>query len=195
MRQAKLERKTKETEIELEINLDGQGATEIETPLPFLNHMLELFAYHGRLDFKLTAEGDTEVDGHHLTEDIGIVLGQALKEAVAEKKGINRYGNQFVPMDEALVQTTIDFGGRFYLNFSVAELAEKIGDFDTELVKEFFRAVAYNAGMNLHIRQLAGENTHHILEAVFKSYGRALAKSITQKDDVKEAMSTKGTLE
>lgn len=194
MREAAIERKTAETQIDLKINLDGTGQAEIETPVPFLNHMLELFAKHGQFDLTIEAEGDTEIDAHHTTEDIGIVLGQVLNEAVGDKQGINRYGNQVLPMDEALLQSTIDFGGRFYLNFSVTDLKPTVGDFDTELVEEFFRAVASNAGMNLHIRQLEGINTHHIIEGVFKSFARALNKATTINDDIEGVMSTKGKL-
>ncbi|AGB40952.1 imidazoleglycerol-phosphate dehydratase [Halobacteroides halobius DSM 5150] len=195
MRQVKLERKTSETEIKLDLNLDGSGQAEIKTPVPFLNHMLELFTRHGLFDLKLKASGDVEIDGHHTVEDIGIVLGQALKEAIGDKKGIQRYGDQFVPMDEALLHTAIDFSGRFYLNFSEINLKDKVGDFDTELVEEFFRALAYNAGLNLHIRQLVGTNTHHIIEGIFKSFARALAQAVKLDDQINGVMSTKGKLE
>ena len=194
MREVSLERKTAETNINLNINLDGTGQAEIKTPVPFLNHMLELFAKHGQFDLVIEAEGDIEIDAHHTTEDIGIVLGQALKEAVGDKKGINRYGNQVLPMDEALLQSTIDFGGRFYLNFSVTNLKATVGDFDTELVEEFFRALAFNAKMNLHIRELEGTNTHHIIEGIFKSFARALNKATTINENLAGVMSTKGKL-
>ncbi|MBM7555980.1 imidazoleglycerol-phosphate dehydratase HisB [Halanaerobacter jeridensis] len=195
MREASIERKTAETDINLKISLDGTGQSEITTPVPFLNHMLELFAKHGQFDLVVEAEGDIEIDAHHTTEDIAIVLGQALEEAVGDKKGINRYGNQVLPMDEALLQSTIDFGGRFYLNFAVTDLKATVGDFDTELVEEFFRALAFNAKMNLHIRQLEGTNTHHIIEGIFKSFARALNKATTINEDIKGVMSTKGKLE
>ena len=195
MREVSLERKTTETDISLEINLDGTGQAEIDTPVPFLDHMLELFAKHGQFDLKVLAQGDVEIDAHHTTEDIGIVLGTALKKAIGDKQGINRYGNQVLPMDESLLQTTIDFGGRFYLNFAVTGLKDQVGNFDTELVEEFFRAVAFNAGMNLHIRKLEGANTHHIIEGIFKSFARALAKAVKINQDLKGVMSTKGKLE
>ena len=195
MREAVIERKTTETQIDLKINLDGKGRAEVETPVPFLNHMLELFAKHGQFDLTVEAKGDVEIDAHHTTEDIGIVLGQALKEAIGNKEGINRYGNQVLPMDEALIQSTLDFGGRFYLNFAVTDLKATVGNFDTELVEEFLRALASNAGMNLHIRQLEGTNTHHIIEGVFKSFARALNKATAINEDIEGVMSTKGKLE
>jgi imidazoleglycerol-phosphate dehydratase len=156
--------------------------------------MLELFSRHGLFDLTLEAKGDIEVDYHHLIEDIGIVLGQALKEAAGDKEGMARYGSQFVPMDEALVQSVVDFGGRAYLDFTVTGLEAQIKDFSTELIEEFLRAVVYNAGMNLHIRQISGENTHHILEAVFKSFGRALNHAVKLEEDINGVMSTKGKL-
>ncbi|GAB6136832.1 imidazoleglycerol-phosphate dehydratase HisB [Halanaerobaculum tunisiense] len=195
MRQTKLERKTSETEIELELNLDGAGVAKVDTPVPFLNHMLELFARHGLFDLKLEVSGDVEIDAHHSVEDIGIVLGDALQEAIGDKQGIKRYGDQFVPMDEALLHTAIDFSGRYYLKYSVTGLQDKVGDFDTELVEEFFRALAYNAGLNLHIRMIAGTNTHHIIEGIFKSFTRALAQAVEIDDRIEGVMSTKGQLE
>ena len=194
MRQANLERKTKETEIELEIKIEGSGDVDVKTPVPFLNHMLELFAHHGQFDLYLQASGDIEVDAHHLVEDIGIVLGKALYEAAGDKRGINRYGDQFVPMDEALLHTVVDFGGRFFLQFKVTDLKDKAGEFDTELVQEFFRALAANGKFNLHIRKLAGSNTHHIIEGIFKSFGRSLAKALTLDKDREDIPSTKGKL-
>ncbi|WP_408956081.1 imidazoleglycerol-phosphate dehydratase HisB [Natroniella sp. ANB-PHB2] len=195
MRKAQLTRKTNETEIELEINLDGSGQVDIETPVPFLNHMLELMVKHGLFDLKVKAVGDVEIDDHHTVEDIGIVLGQALQKAIGDKAGIKRYGEQYVPMDEALLQTVLDFSGRYYLNFSVNDLKHKVGEFDTELVEEFFRAVAYNAGLNLHLRKIEGTNTHHIIEGLFKSFGRALAKAVMIDERIEGVMSTKGKLE
>ncbi|MCK8827943.1 imidazoleglycerol-phosphate dehydratase HisB [Natroniella acetigena] len=195
MRKAQIVRKTSETEIELEINLDGSGQAEIETQVPFLNHMLVLMTKHGLFNLRVKASGDVEIDAHHTVEDIGIVLGQALEEAIGDKAGIKRYGEQFVPMDEALLQTVLDFSGRYYLNFSVSGLKDKVGDFDTELVEEFFRAMAFNAGLNLHLRQLEGTNTHHIIEGLFKSFGRALAKAVTIDERIEGVMSTKGKLE
>ncbi|TDX46604.1 imidazoleglycerol-phosphate dehydratase HisB [Orenia marismortui] len=194
MRQVTIDRQTSETEIRLNINLDGNGKSNIDTPVPFLNHMLDLFTRHGLFDLEIEANGDVEIDDHHTVEDIGIVLGQAIKKAVGDKAGINRYGNEFVPMDDALLHVVLDLSGRYYLNFEVEELKEKVGDFDTELVEEFFRAVAFNAGLNIHIRKLAGYNTHHIIEGIFKSFGRSLSKAVTINDRITGVMSTKGKL-
>ncbi|MGM0369436.1 MAG: imidazoleglycerol-phosphate dehydratase HisB [Bacillota bacterium] len=194
MRKISLERKTAETDISLELNLDGTGQAEIDTPVPFLNHMLDLFAKHGQFDLTVSAQGDVEIDAHHTVEDLGIVLGKALKEAVGDKKGIQRYGDQVLPMDESLIQTTIDFGGRFYLNFAVSDLKDQVGNFDTELVEEFFHAVAFNAAINLHIRKLAGTNTHHIIEGVFKSFARSMAQAVEIDESITGVMSTKGEL-
>ncbi|WP_027340844.1 imidazoleglycerol-phosphate dehydratase HisB [Halonatronum saccharophilum] len=193
-RKVKKYRKTGETEIDLELNLDGSGTTYIDTPVPFLNHMLNLFAKHGLFDLKLEAKGDVEIDDHHTVEDIGIVLGQAIKEAIGDKIGIKRYGSKFIPMDEALLHTVLDLGGRYYLNFSVDGLKDRVGEFDTELVKEFFIAVAFNGEMNLHIRKVEGENTHHIIEGIFKAFGRALDEAVTIDNRISGVMSTKGKL-
>jgi len=194
MRTGKVERKTTETEISLELSLDGSGAGKIATGLGFLDHMLNLWARHGGFDLELTARGDVEVDDHHTTEDVGICLGLAFKEALGTKEGIVRYGNSFVPMDEALVQAVVDISGRAYLVMEGEIPRGKVGSFDTELVEEFFRAFAHNAGITLHIRILAGKNTHHMIEAVFKALGRALREAAGMDPKVKGIPSTKGLL-
>ena len=177
MRQAVIERKTKETDIRLSLNLDGTGKAEVDTGVGFLNHMLELFAFHSGFDLAVQCRGDTEVDDHHSVEDIGIALGQALTEALGEKKGITRYGNFLLPMDEALVLCAIDLSGRDTLGYQVNLPAQKVGSFDTELVKEFMLGFTRNAKACLHFYQMAGENTHHIVEAMFKGLGRALRQA------------------
>ena len=178
MRQATISRKTKETDIQLFLNLDGTGKAEIDTGVGFLNHMLELLAFHSRFDLTVRCKGDTWVDDHHPVEDIGIALGQALAEALGDKKGINRYGNFLLPMDEALVLVAIDLSGRDTLGYQVQLPTEKVGSFDTELVKEFMLGFVRNAKACLHFHQLAGENTHHIIEAMFKGLGRALRQAV-----------------
>ena len=178
MRQATISRKTKETDIQLFLNLDGTGKAEIDTGVGFLNHMLELLAFHSRFDLTVRCKGDTWVDDHHSVEDIGIALGQALSEALGDKKGINRYGNFLLPMDEALVLVAIDLSGRDTLGYQVQLPTEKVGSFDTELVKEFMLGFVRNAKACLHFHQLAGENTHHIIEAMFKGLGRALRQAV-----------------
>lgn len=177
MRQAQIERKTKETSIRLSLNLDGQGKARVDTGVGFLNHMLELFSYHSRMDLILSCQGDTQVDDHHTAEDIGIALGQAVDQALADKKGINRYGQFLLPMDEALVLCAIDLCGRDTLGFQVTIPAQKVGSFDTELVQEFMLAFARSAKASLHFVQMAGVNSHHIIEAVFKGLGRALRQA------------------
>lgn len=195
MREAEISRKTSETEIELLLNLDGQGESQISTGVPFLDHMLELFTKHGLFDLELEAKGDLEIDAHHTVEDIGICLGKAIAQAAGNKAGINRFGTEYVPMDEALVAVSLDLSGRAYLAAGLELKKEKVGSFDTELVVEFMRAVAFNGGITVHIRQLAGENTHHIIEAAFKAFGRALRKAIEKDDRLTGVMSTKGKLE
>lgn len=195
MRIVDIKRETSETEISLKINLDGSGNSNIDTPVPFLNHMLDLFTRHGLFDLDLEAKGDVEIDDHHTVEDIGIVLGQAIRKAIGDKAGINRYGSEFVPMDDALVHIALDLSGRYYLNCEVDGLKDKVGEFDTELVEEFFRAVAFNLGLNLHIRKLAGYNTHHIIEGIFKAFGRSLSKAVAMNERITGVMSTKGKLE
>ena len=179
MRQAVIERTTKETDIRLSLNLDGTGKAEIDTGVGFLNHMLELLAIHSSFDLTVQCKGDTWVDDHHSVEDIGIAFGQALSEALDDKKGITRYGNFLLPMDEALVLVAIDLSGRETLGYQVQLPTEKVGTFDTELVKEFMLGFTRNAKACLHFHQLAGENTHHIIEAMFKGMGRALRQAVT----------------
>jgi imidazoleglycerol-phosphate dehydratase len=194
MRNATIERTTRETAIKLEINLDGSGIYETRTGIGFFDHMLTHIAKHGLIDLKVTAKGDLEVDAHHTVEDVGIVFGQALKEALGSKEGITRYGDAIIPMDEALALAAIDLSGRPYLRFQ-AELGKgRLGDFDLELVEEFFHAVTAQAGMNLHIRLLDGANLHHCSEAIFKAFGRALAQAVNIDERIKGVPSTKGVL-
>ena len=195
MRNAELSRKTGETDIRLRLELDGTGKVNIDTGVGFLNHMLELFARHGRFDLDVVCHGDTVVDDHHSVEDIGIVLGAALAQALGEKRGIRRYGSMMLPMDEALVLCSLDLSGRSCLRFTADFPSEKIGTFDTELIQEFFLAVTRSAGMTLHIRQLDGENSHHIAEAMFKGFGRALRAAVSLDPSLgTEIPSTKGVL-
>lgn len=195
MRIAKIDRKTAETDISLCLNLDGTGTAKIDTGCGFLDHMLTLFAHHSGFDLEVKCKGDTDVDFHHTVEDIGIVLGDALAEALGDKKGITRYGSFILPMDEALIMTAIDISGRGYLSYGLEIPAARVGQFDTELVQEFFISLARRAGITLHIRQLAGFNTHHIIEGAFKSVARSLG--IAAKIDPGKAdaiPSTKGVL-
>ena len=195
MRTAALERNTAETSISLSLNLDGTGAGKIDTGCGFLDHMLTLFARHGDFDLTLTCRGDTQVDDHHTVEDVGIVLGQAFTKALGDKRGITRYGQFLLPMDETLVLVACDLSGRDYLGWSVDLPAQRVGDFDTELGKEFFLAFVRACPMSLHIRQMAGENTHHILEAVFKGAGRALKMAVAPDEKHRDEIpSTKGVL-
>lgn len=195
MRKAEMKRTTKETDIALKLNLDQGGNSQIDTGVGFLNHMLELFAKHANITLKVTCKGDTDVDDHHSTEDIGIVLGEAFRKAIGDKKGIRRYGNIFLPMDEALVLVALDISGRGGAYTEVSFPSEKIGTFDTELVEEFLIAFASHAGITLHVRMLSGRNSHHIAEAIFKGLGRALKEAISIDLDTKDAIpSTKGSL-
>lgn len=194
MRTAKVERKTKETEIKLSINLDGTGKSNIKTGIGFFDHMLTGFAKHGFFDLDMTINGDLTVDGHHTVEDAGIVLGTAIAKAAGDKKGMARYGYFILPMDDALVLCSIDFCGRPYLQFDCDLPTEKCGYFETELVKEFFYAVSYTAGMNIHIRKLSGDNSHHIIEACFKAFGKALDMATLMDKRVSDVLSTKGKL-
>ena len=195
MRQATIARKTAETDISLTLVIDGVGKSEIATGCGFLDHMLTLFAKHGRFDLTLTCKGDTEVDYHHTVEDIGIALGTAFAEALGEKRGIVRYGDTTLPMDEALILTAVDLSGRDYLGYDLAIPTEKVGDFDTELVKEFWLGFVRKAACSLHIRSLAGENSHHIIEGAFKSAARTLAKAAAiDPSFADEIPSTKGVL-
>ena len=195
MRTATCNRKTAETDISLSLNLDGTGKSEIKSGVGFLDHMLTLFARHARMDLALTCAGDTNVDDHHSVEDIAIALGEALKDALGGKRGIVRYGSELLPMDEALVLCAIDLSGRSCLRYSANIPSQKIGSFDTELVQEFFTALARTAGITLHIRQLDGENSHHIVEAMFKALGRALKQAVAiDPAFADEIPSTKGVL-
>ena len=195
MRSASIKRDTKETQITLTIDLDGTGKSEFATGCGFLDHMLTLFARHGDFDLTVNCHGDTEVDYHHTVEDIGICLGQAFTQALGDKRGINRYGQFLLPMDETLVLCACDLSGRDYLGWAVNLPAEKVGDFDSELGKEFWLGFVRNCPGSIHIRQLAGENTHHILEAIFKGLGRTLKQAVALDEKLlNDIPSTKGTL-
>ncbi|MED4905449.1 imidazoleglycerol-phosphate dehydratase HisB [Parageobacillus thermoglucosidasius] len=193
-RYASISRKTNETDIQLAFAIDGEGKAELHTSVPFLTHMLDLFTKHGHFNLTVTAKGDTEVDDHHTTEDIGICLGQALREALGDKKGIRRYGNAFVPMDEALAQVVVDLSNRPHFEFRGEFPSEKVGTFDVELVHEFLWKLALEARMNLHVIVHYGRNTHHMIEAVFKALGRALDEATMIDPRVKGVPSTKGML-
>ena len=193
MRTAAINRKTAETDIMLTLNLDGTGKSTVKTGVGFLDHMLTLFAAHGKFDLEVTCQGDTEVDDHHSAEDIGICLGQAFQQALGDKRGITRYGSFLLPMDEALIQTAVDISGRSYLGYSLEIPTEKIGTFDTELVEEFWLAFVRNCPMSLHIRQLSGKNSHHIVEGCFKSVARSLRIAVAS-DGTNDIPSTKGVL-
>lgn len=195
MRTSEINRKTAETDIKLSLNLDGKGESKIDTGCGFLNHMLTLFAKHGRFDLDVTCKGDVDVDYHHTVEDAGICLGQAFSEALGDKKGITRYGNMILPMDEALILTAVDISGRNYLGYDLQIPTEKVGDFDTELCEEFFLAFTRNFPVSLHIKQLSGSNSHHIIEGTFKSVARSLKQAVKiDTDFAEEIPSTKGVL-
>ena len=195
MRSAQIKRTTAETAIELSLNLDGTGAGKIATGIGFMDHMLTLLARHARMDLSVTCKGDTWVDDHHSAEDIGICLGSAIAQAVGDKRGIRRYGSMLLPMDEALVMCALDLSGRSCLRYTAQIPTEKIGTFDTELVEEFFQALVRSAGMTLHIRQMDGTNSHHIVEAMFKAFGRALREAVSIDESLGgEIPSTKGVL-
>ena len=195
MRTSEINRTTAETDIRLSLNLDGTGASEINSGVGFLDHMLTLFARHGRFDLKLECKGDTNVDDHHSVEDIGICLGSAFKQALGDKRGIVRYGDTTLPMDEALILSAVDISGRSFLVYGLEIPTEKVGSFDTELIEEFFIAFANNAGITLHIKQLAGKNSHHIIEGTFKSAARSLRKAAAIDSDFADDLpSTKGVL-
>ena len=195
MRTSVIERKTAETEIFLSLNLDGAGKSEIDTGCGFLNHMLTLFAKHGRFDLSVKCKGDTDVDYHHTAEDIGICLGNAFAEALGDMRGITRYGNMILPMDEALILSAVDISGRGKLVMNLNIPTQKVGDFDTELVEEFFEAFVRRANITLHIRELAGENSHHIIEGTFKSVARSLRSAVKiDAETANEIPSTKGVL-
>ena len=195
MRTANIGRRTAETKIALMLNLDGAGSADVNTGVGFLDHMLNLFAAHGRFDLTVACAGDTFVDDHHSVEDVGIALGMALKEALAEKRGVRRYGSMLLPMDEALVLCALDLSGRACLRYGLEIPTEKVGSFDTELVEEFFQAVCREAGLTLHLKQLDGTNSHHIIEAAFKAFARALREAVSIDPAAADAVpSTKGVL-
>ena len=187
-------RNTAETKIALSLNLDGAGRCDIATGIGFFDHMLHAFGRHGQFDLRCKVTGDLEVDCHHTIEDTGIVLGEAIRDAVGDKKGIRRYGSCILPMDEALVLCAIDLSGRPYLVFDHTFSVPKVGEYDTEMVREFFYAVSYSAGMNLHIKVLSGSNNHHIIEAIYKSFSKALAQAVSFDPRISGVLSTKGTL-
>ena len=193
-RTATVKRDTKETKISLELNLDGKGDYKINTGIGFFDHMLEGFTRHGLFDMTLNVTGDLHVDGHHTVEDTGIVLGKAIKDAMGDKKGIKRYGHMILPMDDALVLCAIDLCGRPYLSYEADFATEKIGYLDTELIREFFYAVSYGAMMNMHIKVLSGNNSHHIAEAMFKSFAKALDMALAYDERITDVLSTKGSL-
>ena len=187
-------RNTKETQIELEINLDGSGEAAVDTGIPFFDHMLNGFARHGLFDLRVRVKGDLEVDCHHTVEDTGIVLGEAIAQALGDKAGIKRYGSFLLPMDETLALCAIDLSGRPYLNYDVCFTTEQIGTLDTEMIREFFYAVSYSAAMNLHVKILDGINNHHMAEALFKAFGKALDAATMEEPRLSGVWSTKGTL-
>ena len=193
-RSAIIERNTKETNISVSLNIDGTGKSEINTGIGFFNHMMEGFAKHGFFDLKCNVKGDLEVDGHHTVEDTGIVLGSAIKEALGDKEGIKRYGSFILPMDETLVLCAIDLCGRPYFSFECEFASDKVGEFDTQLVREFFYAVSYSAAMNLHIKVLSGMNDHHKIEAMLKAFAKALDMAVTKDARITSVLSTKGSL-
>lgn len=194
MRTSTIQRKTKETDIDLSLNLDGNGKSQIDTGIGFFDHMLEGFSKHGFFDLTLKVTGDLQVDAHHTVEDTGIVLGNAIKEAIGDKAGIKRYGSFILPMDDALALCAIDLCGRPYFSFDCTLPTERVGYMDTELVREFFYAVSYSAGMNLHMKMLSGENSHHMIEALFKAFAKALDEATTMDSRINGVLSTKGSL-
>ncbi len=191
---AEKSRKTRETSISVNIDIDGKGEAKIDTGIGFFDHMLEGFAKHGFFDLTLSCEGDLLVDGHHTVEDCGIVLGEAIKDAVGTKEGINRYGHMILPMDDALVLCAVDLCGRPYLQYDASFPTERIGYLDTELIREFFYALSYSAGMNIHLKVLSGINSHHICEAMFKSFAKALDMATCYNPRITNVLSTKGSL-
>ncbi len=193
-RVARVERRTQETEILLQLNVDGRGETSVDTTIPFFNHMLEAAGKHGLLDLRVSARGDTEVDLHHTVEDVGICLGRAFHEALGDKRGIVRFGTAYVPMDEALASVHVDISGRPFFSYNVPFTKTRVGNFDLDLLKDFFRAFAMNALLNLHVNLHYGENLHHIAEALFKAFGRALAEASRMNPRIEGVLSTKGAL-
>ena len=193
-REVTVTRKTKETDIALTLNLDGKGQSDIHTGIGFFDHMLEGFSKHGFFDLSCKVDGDLHVDGHHTVEDTGIVLGEAIKQAIGDKKGMTRYGYFILPMDDALALCAIDLCGRPYLNFECEFTTPSVGNLDTELIREFFYAISYSAGMNLHIKMLAGTNNHHMIEAIFKAFAKALDQATGMDARISDVLSTKGSL-
>jgi imidazoleglycerol-phosphate dehydratase len=191
---ATVTRDTSETKITVTINLDGEGKAEISTGIGFFDHMLNAFARHGFFDLSISCKGDLNVDCHHTIEDVGIVLGEAIKKALGDKKGIKRFGDSYIPMDEALILAAVDLSGRPYLGFEAEFKADKVGEYDTQMVREFFYAVSYSLACNLHIRKVAGENDHHIIEGMYKAFGRALDEATSFDPRIKDVLSTKGSL-
>lgn len=195
MRTARIERKTYETQIKVEVQLDGTGQTEIATGIGFFDHMLTHIGKHSFMDLKIEAKGDLEIDGHHTVEDVGLALGQAIRQALGDRVGINRYGDRIVPMDEALILCALDLSGRPYLTIDTPFRAPMVGSFDTQLVEEFFRALSVQVGMNLHVQVLRGINDHHIIEGMCKAFAKALGDAISLNPRVTGVLSTKGVLE
>lgn len=193
-RTATINRKTSETDISLYLNLDGKGNADVDTGIGFFDHMLKSFAKHGLFDLKVKVQGDLIVDCHHTIEDVGIVLGEAIKKALGDKVGIKRYGNFFLPMDETLILCAIDLSNRPYLVFDSEFKSDSVGYFDTQMVKEFFYAISYSASMNLHIKKMWGENDHHIIEAMFKAFAKALDEAVSKDSRITNVLSTKGSL-
>ncbi|HIE64920.1 MAG: imidazoleglycerol-phosphate dehydratase HisB [Nitrospira sp.] len=194
MRKARVARRTKETDISIQVNLDGAGLYQVKTPFPFMDHMLSAFSKHGFFDLNVKAEGDTEIDDHHTMEDIGIVMGEVLSKAVGKKEGIRRFGHAVIPLDEALAQVTVDLSGRPYLVYEVRMPRKRIKAFDVEMIEHFFRSLVDQSRMNLHIRLISGKDPHHILEAIFKGFGRALDQATQIDPRVRGVASTKGKL-
>ena len=194
IREVLAQRNTKETQIQMKLNLDGTGVSDISTGIGFFDHMLEGFTRHGLFDLQLRVQGDLQVDDHHTIEDTGIVLGNAIREALGDKKGIKRFGSMILPMDETLVLCAIDLSGRPYFAFDAEFTTDRVGDMDTEMVREFFYAVSYSAGMNLHMKVLSGTNNHHIIEALFKAFGKALDDASSYDPRITDILSTKGSL-
>lgn len=193
-RNAEIRRDTKETQIKLKLEIDGTGTSNVDTGIGFFNHMLEGFSKHGFFDLECSVNGDLEVDGHHTVEDTGIVLGEAIKQAIGDKKGIKRYGSFILPMDDALALCAVDLCGRPYFDFDCMFETERVGGFETQLVREFFYAISYSAGMNLHIKMLSGINDHHKIEAMFKAFAKALDEATSCDERIGGVLSTKGTL-
>lgn len=193
-RKSSISRNTAETSISIDMDINGEGKYNIDTGMGFFDHMLTMIAKHGMIDLNVKAKGDLDVDFHHTVEDVGIVMGKCIKEALGDKKHIKRYGTFFIPMDESLEMVSIDLSGRSYLVFEADLRSQKVGDMDTELIEEFFRALAFNCDMTLHIKSFYGKNTHHVIEGMFKAFGHAFREAYTIDDEIKGVMSTKGTI-